>query len=377
MEKVKEKGNNKLSFLLHIIVGGVIGFIGAIYSIVSNIELDIIFLDVGIILIFCLIAFFLHLILHEGGHLIFGLLSNYEFVSFRVGSFTLVKDNNKFVIKKFKIPGTGGQCLMMPKVNNYEDCPYILYNLGGVIMNILASVFCFILYKIVPPNKLFDTFLLCSTMIGIFSAILNGIPMKISGIANDGYNLRSILKDNLAKYCFYTQLKINGLLYKGINFKNMDKKCFEIDDNADFSNPLVTAIKTWESNYYACNKDFQKAKKCCEFLLNYKPNIVKLFENELKCDLLFYEIIIGEDKNKINNLFAELKPYIKATNCFIARKRLLYAYALLFEKDLPKAEKLSCEFKKAIKTYPVKGEISAEVEMMDYILDIYKNKVSS
>ena len=86
MEKIKEKGNNKLSFLLPIIVGGVIGFIGAIYSIVSNIELDSIFLDVGIILIFCLITFFLHLILHEGGHLIFGLLSNYEFVSFRVGS---------------------------------------------------------------------------------------------------------------------------------------------------------------------------------------------------------------------------------------------------------------------------------------------------
>jgi len=38
---------------------------------------------------------------------------------------------------------------------------------------------------------------------------------------------------------------------------------------------------------------------------------------------------------------------------------------------------LSSEFKKAIKTYPVKGEISAEIEMMDYILDIYKNKVSS
>ena len=99
MEKIKEKGNNKLSFLLPIIVGGVIGFIGAIYSIVSNIELDSIFLDVGIILIFCLITFFLHLILHEGGHLIFGLLSNYEFVSFRVGSFTLVKDDNKFKLK--------------------------------------------------------------------------------------------------------------------------------------------------------------------------------------------------------------------------------------------------------------------------------------
>ena len=75
-------------------------------------------------------AFIIQVIIHESGHLIFGLISGYEFISFRVGSITIVKDEGKFKIKKFNIKGTGGQCLLMPKTNNYEELNYLLYNLG-------------------------------------------------------------------------------------------------------------------------------------------------------------------------------------------------------------------------------------------------------
>ena len=40
----------------------------------------------------CLVlSFWLQAILHEGGHLVCGLLSGYRFLSFRVGSFTLLR----------------------------------------------------------------------------------------------------------------------------------------------------------------------------------------------------------------------------------------------------------------------------------------------
>ena len=71
-----------------------------------------------------IIIFGLHIILHEVGHLILGLMSGYEFISFRVGSLTLVKDEGKFKFKKFNIKGTGGQCLMMPKTDNYKELKY-------------------------------------------------------------------------------------------------------------------------------------------------------------------------------------------------------------------------------------------------------------
>ena len=50
----------------------------------------------------CLIlSFWLQAILHEGGHLVCGLLSGYRFLSFRVGSFTLLRQNGRLVLRRF------------------------------------------------------------------------------------------------------------------------------------------------------------------------------------------------------------------------------------------------------------------------------------
>ena len=57
-----------------------------------------------------LVAFVLQIVLHEGGHLLFGLLSGYRFVSFRIFNWTLIRQEGKFRLKRFGIAGTGGQC---------------------------------------------------------------------------------------------------------------------------------------------------------------------------------------------------------------------------------------------------------------------------
>ena len=60
------------------------------------------------------LAMFLHSVVHETGHLVFGLLTGYKFVSFRIGSIMLIKESGKLRLKLYNIVGTGGQCLMMP-----------------------------------------------------------------------------------------------------------------------------------------------------------------------------------------------------------------------------------------------------------------------
>jgi len=180
---------------------------------------------------------------------------------------------------------------MFPKEDDYEKSPYVLYNLGGILMNAILTILCFVIYMIFGGNRYVDVILIAMIVSGISAFITNGIPMKISGIANDGYNLISMKKHKLMRYCFYMQLKVNGLTSKGTRVKDMPLKWFEIDEKADFSNPLVTSIKCIEANYYHDKLEFDKAKECYEFLLNYNPKIVKLCEYEIKCELLFYEII--------------------------------------------------------------------------------------
>ena len=78
----------------------------------------------------CLVlSFWLQAILHEGGHLVCGLLSGYRFLSFRVGSFTLLRQNGRLVLRRFYLPGTGGQCLLEPP--DGDEVPFRLYNLWG------------------------------------------------------------------------------------------------------------------------------------------------------------------------------------------------------------------------------------------------------
>ena len=87
----------------------------------------------------CLIlSFWLQAILHEGGHLVCGLLSGYRFLSFRVGSFTLLRQNGRLVLRRFYLPGTGGQCLLEPP--DGDEVPFRLYNLGGGLANLLSAL---------------------------------------------------------------------------------------------------------------------------------------------------------------------------------------------------------------------------------------------
>ena len=93
---------------------------------------------IAVMVLSVFISFFLHIILHEGGHLVCGLLSGYRFVSYRAGSIIWVKQGKQIVRKKFSIPGTGGQCLLDPPEPEEDGSfPSLLYNLGGGLSNLL------------------------------------------------------------------------------------------------------------------------------------------------------------------------------------------------------------------------------------------------
>ena len=59
-------------------------------------------------------AIYLNIILHEAGHLLFGLFFGFQFSSFRIGSLMLIKENGTIRLRKMAITGTAGQCLMNP-----------------------------------------------------------------------------------------------------------------------------------------------------------------------------------------------------------------------------------------------------------------------
>lgn len=322
---------------------------------------------ISTIIIFIL-AIYSQLILHETGHLAFGLLSGYKFISFRIGSYTLVKRSGKLQIKRFHIPGTGGQCLMMPPGLPEDDFPYKLYNLGGVLFNFIFSIIALLFLLLFDLPSYVHTFILVFIFIGVIYGLVNGIPLKFSEIGNDGYNLLMLGKDKLSHRIFYLQLKMNGLLSEGVRLKDMPEDWFHVPENIDITNNYHLSMYLTRSSWYIDQLRFSEALHCLEFIDPYEESLIGLYRKERDCELLFIEIIGECRENVVSALYTyEIATYIKNFNKYIfSKKRILYAYTLLVEKDKVKAETIFNDALKMKDRYPITADAESELEIMEY-----------
>ena len=115
-QKEKKSWKNYLPVILGMVMGlgaGVasgILFAGGIQASDGKDLVVVLFMS----LLSAIAAFFLQVFFHESGHLIFGLLTGYRFVSFRIGHLMFVRQDGVMNIRRMSITGTGGQCLMAP-----------------------------------------------------------------------------------------------------------------------------------------------------------------------------------------------------------------------------------------------------------------------
>ena len=111
---------------------------------------------------------------------------------------------------------------------------------------------------------------------------------------------------------------------------------------------------------------FEEADQQIKHLLQIESGIVGVHQNLLICDQIYCELI-GE--NRPNRIRAKLtkgqKKFMKAMKTFPSVLRTEYAYALLGEKDIDKAQKIKEQFEKCAKTYPYPSDIESEHELME------------
>lgn len=351
--------------------GGLLGIYSAIYfpeGLLPGKGSLISLINFYIYLALAITGYLLHIIIHEGGHLIFGLLTGYKFVSFRVGSLTLIKEDGRFQFKKFNIPGTAGQCLMMPPEIIEGKYPFVIYNLGGGLLNFIVAFITIYLGMKIPEETLLKAILVFTGIGGIFAGLTNVLPFKIGGIANDGHNILSMLRDEEARRAFHTQLWVNGCQSQGKRIKDIDVEIFDLKEDADLTSPLNTAMVLMKHNHYLDKLDFQGAKDTLGLLLPHIDKVVSLYKFEINIERMFLELLGENKKEFIDDLYDKnLEKYIKAAKYMIGKKRFLMAYEGFHKKDKEEALKYYDELKDLYKHYPIKAEADMELMLGDLI----------
>ena len=369
--------NQKASKIVFSILGLLLG-IGIGLLIIRDIDL----LEVSLPLFFlvyaaeglmALVCYLVSLIAHEGGHLVFGLASGYRFSSFRVGSFMISEENGHLVTSRYSLAGTGGQCIMDPPDMKDGEIPYILYNMGGVMMNLICASICLLIGLAVLQVPYVSTFFLMMVVINIYMALTNGIPAKAGLVANDGFNTVAISRSKAARRAFWIMMKGSVLAGRGISVTQMDEEWFQLPDEKDMNNEITSYLGVLRENRFMAAHQFDEALALAEKLLKY-PAVLPIYQKGLICDIIYCRILNG------NNDISELKDretaaYLKQMKDNPSVIRTSYAVSLMVENDQSKADECLKQLEKVALTYPIKSDIDAERELIRILAEKKTNNL--
>lgn len=321
---------------------------------------------ITVMLIIMYISLFAQIIIHEAGHLIFGLLTGYKFQSFRIFNIIFIKENEQIRLKRYPLTGNAGQCLMSPPEIENRKIPVILYNLGGIITNIISCFIFYGLYFVFESIPFLADAMIISSVFGLYFAIANGIPIKTQSVNNDGSNTLELIGNKNAEKALYIQLKVAELTSKNIRLKDMPEEWFTPQNDEAIKNSLIATINVFACNRLVDEHRFEEADTLMKHLLETDSGIVGIHKKLMVCDRIYIELI-NESRSEILNemLSGEQKKFMKQMKNFPSVIRTEYLYALLAEKDLKKAEGLKAHFEKCAKSYPYQSDIQSERELIE------------
>lgn len=316
-------------------------------------------------LLLFVVAYYLQTIIHEAGHLVFGLATGYGFGSFRVGSVMIVKENGKLKIKKHSVAGTGGQCLMVPPEMVDGRIPVMLYNLGGVIMNVIAAAISMLFVMITASIPLLFAFFVMMVLTGIISALANGIPMKMGMVNNDASNARELYKNEEAMRSFRNQFAVVDALSKGEELCNMPRDWFFMPSEKGMMNSITASAAVFLENRLVAEGKLDEALALIDKIFASENALVGLHVNLLINDKIFIKLTSGElDEARALYTEANYAMFAKQMKNNISVIRTEYAYKLLCELDTAGAAAVLERFEQSAKTHPYSVELVTERELI-------------
>lgn len=349
-------------FLCCGVIGGVIGGVLA----ASDVDLDLNpGMLLGVIVLF-LLALYLHIILHEAGHMLFGMATGYKFLSYRVGSFMWEKGaDGKVRFSRFSLAGTGGQCLMSPPDYTGDSFPYVWYNLGGGLINLILSVLAGAALLLFPMGKWLSAALWMLLLVGIFLGGTNLLPLP--KVNNDGSNLLAISRSADARRAFWLQMKVNEQVAWGTRLRDLPEEYFPVFPQESRSNAMVAAVAVMAASRQLDGLRFDQSREMMLALVD-DQNVPGIYRQLMVFDLAWIEIYQGCPGTWVERLQSkEIQQFAKAMKKFPSVLRTQYAAALLIDKDESKAAQLRTAFDKMASCYPHESEIIGERELMDLV----------
>ncbi len=306
------------------------------------------------------VALILQTALHEAGHMVFGLLTGFRFLSYRVMSLIVTKEEGKLKLGRFSLPGTLGQCLMSAPANR-EKRPFFLYNAGGVLFNLIFAVINYLIVFLTKSPYL-AIFAAANGMYDLIMLFGNGIPFDGNGIANDGKNIQEMRHHPASIDTFYTMLDLNEIMAKGGRMKDASDAMIDLNETTLRGGAIGAGNLLWKENKLMDEHRFDEVEELLKQiseedypLLDYHQKMLLLDQKYLDCLNGSFEDIT--DKKTLQFLEGSRKSVLSVIRYYLVRA--------LYLKDEAEVKRNREALQSLQKDYPFSGELQSEMELIE------------
>lgn len=233
---------------------------------------------------FAVLSYLMHIIAHELGHLIIGLITGWRFVALQVFYIAITKDK---ALQIKCLPSLSCQCVMSPKTPTQSS---VLYTLGGLIMNLIITLVC--LWGLMKNSigELVWIFSFCSFACGLLMLILNGIP-GTKGVCNDMACLLLCIKEKNTKYYHNIQLMTAGQLSKGLSYRQCGQ-VLGLMRPGKKGNDIIAYQTVLEFYYYLDCTSYSLAENILK-RIDLSTQVSLGIRKIIKLEVLFLDMLMG------------------------------------------------------------------------------------
>ena len=276
------------------------------------------------------VGWFVHALLHEIGHLIFGTLAGFRLREFSVGPFHFLKTGKrtKFYCKR---DGFAGKVAMVSLRSDNLPRRYFALTFGGVFASLLSGIAAVLVVALCREmNFYLYSALLAVALSGVYLFSVNAFAFENGGVYSDGAVLSGIRRKDPQVLLWLSLAVIQGMLAAGRSPRDLDRNYFYGLPLA--GNPSDVQILDCRYFYELDCGNLETAVRISDEIAGMFSDLPEIFREGALTDVFYTELALKKDLKRAAGLWKQIEePILRDPN--ICNLRVLAAKQLYLDED--------------------------------------------
>ena len=356
-------------------VGGFIawGIVNAIYAVKGGLSIP---LAVFAAILGAVVYGYLSVVLHELGHLVFGLIGGMKFKSIRFPFFAVTEVNGKLKARFTKKAFFLGLCEMYPSTDSSPAKAFAFMALGGPIGSLFALLIS-VSFLILAPyiSGFLAVFFGMPAFVLYFILLENSFPISVNGARTDGGQLAEILRGSPSSKVMVAVLTMQAAFRAG--YSPQESPFAVILGLPQLPEDELNYLLLLNIKYLLAldRGDEQGLIDADKRLRDILPSIPDVYADQIIPDIFYDSLFLVPDAQFVNiNRSAVFKQLEREDNVSACRIRAYYYYRV---EDMNSAFREISKGRSIAHEYALPGLAKTELRLLAELEDKIAKKFQS